>query len=264
MATLQNNPLLWRDKLPVHNSDGHKYDRGIAVIYGAREMTGATRLAARACARMGAGLVRVLAPQGAAQIYRTTLHEEIIVEDAAAFAGFDDARIKSFLIGPGMRREDVDVQLVAAALRAATPKIVLDAGAFAAWTGGGDVARMVATPHEGEFAARFGKMDSASKEERAAIACDALGSTIVLKGAQTIVWGEGDAIIQNRSVPELATAGTGDVLAGMIAGLLAQGMDAKWAAAAAIWIHAEAAERFGAGMVASDLPEMIPGILQSL
>lgn len=173
-------------------------------------------------------------------------------------------RIKSFLIGPGMRERDVNVGLIADALQAKAAKIVIDAGAFAAWNGAGDVLRMVATPHEGEFATRFGHMEQSTKEDRARVASEALGATIVLKGAQTIVWGAGDAVAQDRSVPELATAGTGDVLAGMIAGLLAQGMDAKWACAAAIWIQAEAAQRFGKGMVASDLPEMIPEVLQSL
>ena len=264
MTILQNNPLLWRDKLPVHNPAGHKYDRGIAVICGAPEMTGATRLAARACARMGAGLVKVLAPEGTAQIYRTTLHEEIIVEEAGKFTGFGDARIKSFLTGSGMRKEDVDVSLIEAAMKAGHVNIVLDAGAFAAWNGRADAGRMVATPHEGEFAARFGKMEQNTKEERAHLAFETIGATIVLKGAQTVVCGEGEAVIQDREVPALATAGTGDVLAGMITGLLAQGMDTKWACAAAIWIHAEAAERFGAGLVASDLPEMIPAVLRDL
>lgn len=263
MTIVQNNPLLWRDKLPVHCPAGHKYDRGVAVIYGAPEMTGATRLAARACSRIGAGLVKVIAPEGAAQIYRSTLHEEIIVEEASKFAGFGDARVKSFLIGSGMREADVDLSIIDAAVNAKTP-VVLDAGAFAAWKGKGDASHIVATPHDGEFAARFGNMESSTKEQRAAFAASALGATIVLKGPRTVIAGEGEIIVQDRHVPELATAGTGDVLAGMIAGLVAQGMGVKDASAAAVWIHAEAASRFGRGMVAGDLPEMIPAVLQSL
>lgn len=257
MTFLLNDPALWRGKLPVHNPEGHKYGRGVVIIFGAPKMTGATRLAARACARIGAGLVKVIAPEDTGAIYRATLHEEIIVEDAADFKGFDDPRIGAVLVGPGFRPEDVDPAM----LGAAAP-MVLDAGAFAAWQGGGDPSRVVVTPHEGEFAARFGKAEP--KIAKAEDASRALGATIVLKGPQTVIAGAGETIVQDRAVPELATAGTGDVLAGMIAGLLAQGMEAQWAAAAAVWIHAEAAARFGRGMVASDLPEMIPAVLRDL
>lgn len=259
MTVLQNNPLLWRDKLPVPDALGHKYGRGVAVIFGAPKMTGATRLAARACARIGAGLVRVIAPEGTGGIYRATLDEEIVVQDAADFEGFDDSRIKAVLIGSGFRPEDVDVTMFAAA---GTVPMVLDAGAFRAWPGGGDPSRVVVTPHEGEFAGRFGK--AAPKISKAEEASRRIGATIVLKGPLTVIAGAGETIVQDRAVPELATAGTGDVLAGMIAGLLAQGMEMAWACAAAIWIHAEAAERFGRGMVASDLPDIIPAVLKDL
>ena len=264
MTLIQNNPLLWRDKLPVHQPVGHKYDRGVAVIMGAPKMTGATRLAARAAARMGAGLVKVIAPEGAGQIYRTTLHEEIIVEDRADFKGFDDPRIRSFLIGPGMAAGDVDTGMIDAALAAQAPGIVLDAGAFAAWTGKGDPARIVVTPHEGEFVSRFPSLKGGNKADVARHAFDDMGATVVLKGAQTVIAGVGDEIMQDRSTPELATAGTGDVLAGMIAGLMAQSMEAKWACAAAVWIHAEAAVNFGKGLVASDLPDLIPAELKRI
>ena len=263
MSVLQNNPLLWREKLPVHDPKGHKYDRGIAVVFGAPKMTGATRLAARACARMGAGLVKVVAPQGTGEIYRSTLSEEIIIEDGADFAGFDDPRIKSFLIGSGMREEDIDPSIIKKALAAKHIGVVLDAGAFSAWQGGGDIGQIVATPHEGEFTVKFGKSEK-TKIEQAQDAVTQYGATIVLKGPQTVIAGEGETIVQDRDVPELATAGTGDVLAGMIAGLIAQGMDVKNASAAAVWIHAEAGSRFGIGMVASDLPDMIPMVLKSL
>lgn len=265
MAILQNHPLLWRDKLPAIDPKGHKYGRGIAVIFGARDMTGATRLAARACARMGAGLVKVVAPEGTGDIYRSTLSEEIVVEDADIFAGFADPRIRAVLAGPGMREGDVDCDVFAQALKAAHINgIILDAGAVAAWRGAGDLSRLVMTPHEGEFAAKFGAFDGASKVSRAEQAAAQEHSIILLKGPQTVIAGNGDTIVQDRDIPELATAGTGDVLAGMITGLVAQGMDARWACAAAVWIHAEAASRFGRGMVASDLPEMIPAVLQGL
>ncbi len=261
MTILQNNPSLWRDKLPAIDPKGHKYGRGVAVIYGAPKMTGATRLAARACARIGAGLVKVVAPEGTGEIYRSTLSEEIVVEDAATFQGLEDARIRAVLIGSGMGRDDIDCSAVADALKAGKG-VVLDAGAIAAWRGTGDISRLVMTPHEGEFLSRFGALDGVSKMEAARTAANEAQAIILLKGPQTVIAGDGDTIVQERDVPELATAGTGDVLAGMIAGLMAQGMDPCWASAAAAWIHAEAASRFGRGMVASDLPEMIPDVLK--
>lgn len=263
MTFLQNSLSLWLDKLPSIDPKGHKYGRGIVVIYGAPEMTGATRLAARACARIGAGLVKVVAPEGTGEIYRSTLSEEIIVEDAAKFEGLDDARIRAVLVGSGMRGEDVDCSVVAAALKG-EKGVVLDAGAIAAWRGAGDPLRLVMTPHEGEFAKRFGSLDGASKIDSARNASNEAQAIIVLKGPQTVIASGGEVVVQDRDVPELATAGTGDVLAGMITGLIAQGMDARWACAAAVWIHAEAAVRFGRGMVASDLPEMIPDVLKGL
>lgn len=264
MKILQNDPSLWRDALPLHDPKGHKYGRGVAVIYGAPKMTGATRLAARACARMGAGLVKVIAPEGTGDIYRSTLSEEIIVENITDFKGFDDPRITSFLIGSGMAPQDVNTALIDSALGQTHIKgVVLDAGAIAVWKGKGG-GRIIATPHEGEFAARFGKMEYSTKEERAMIAAEVLGGIIVLKGVPVVIAGGQDMILQDRDVPELSTAGTGDVLAGMITGLVAQNMPLHQAAAAAVWIHAAAAMRFGKGMVASDLPEMIPDILQSL
>lgn len=264
MTLLQNNPLLWRDKLPAYQPGDHKYDRGIAIIAGAPKMTGATRLAARACARIGAGLVKVIAPAGTGEIYRLTLHEEIIVEDAADFKGFGDQRIKAFLAGPGTGAQEVDKDLIEAALAVPGPGVVLDAGAFAVWTGKDDPARVVVTPHEGEFFARFPSLKGGLKADVARRASDNIGATVVLKGAQTVIAGAGEEIVQDRSTPELATAGTGDVLAGMIAGLMAQGMETKWACAAAVWIHAEAAVNFGKGLVASDLPDIIPDVLKNI
>lgn len=265
MTILQNDPSLWRSELPAIDPKGHKYGRGIAVIYGAPKMTGATRLAARACARIGAGLVKVIAPEGTGEIYRSTLSEEIIVEDAPDFQGVNDARIRSVLLGPGLREDDVDCNAISMALGVQTiGGIVLDAGAIAAWRGGGDLSRLVMTPHEGEFAARFGSLGGASKVEKARAASKEAQSVILLKGAQTVIAGHGETIVQDRDVPELATAGTGDVLSGMITGLIAQGMDTRFACAAAVWIHAEAASQFGRGMVASDLPEIIPVVMKRL
>lgn len=265
MNIVENEPSLWRAKMPRPDPAGHKYGRGVAVIYGAPKMTGATRLAARACARMGAGLVKVIAPQGTGGIYRSTLSEEIIVDDDGdSNSPENDAGVCAVLMGSGCTPHDVDAAIIARWLTNTSVKaIVLDAGAFAAWQGGGDAARVVVTPHEGEFAAKFASI-TGDKTHQALTAANTLGATMVLKGAQTVIAGKHSVVVQNRAVPELATAGTGDVLAGMITGLIAQGMDVQWASTAAVWIHAEAASRFGQGMVASDLPEMIPAVLQDL
>ncbi len=264
---LKNDPSLWRDALPVINPDAHKYDRGVAVIYGAPKMTGATRLAARACARMGAGLVKVIAPAGTGDIYRSTLHEEVIVVDEADFEGLGDPRIGAVLFGPGFSKEDgvsrmgdIKVALGCEQIHG----VVLDAGAFLNVNNiAGSLRKCALTPHEGEFAKVFSVL-TGDKAERAEKAVKATGACVVLKGAQTVIAGKGETILQDRPLPQLATAGTGDVLAGMITGLIAQGMDNRMAAAASVWIHGEAAARFGVGLVASDLPDIIPAVLQDL
>ncbi len=280
-----NSPDLWLKALPQTKRDAHKYDRGVAVIYGASKMTGATRLAARACARMGAGLVKVIAPEGTGDIYRSTLSEEVIVEDEGDAFGkghalLRDPRCRALLMGPGCLPNDLYCHLFATAMAEKHVNgIIMDAGAFLSWKGHkmldlkafSDPTKVVVTPHEGELKAFFESYEEGApilakptKAERAQAAASFIDSTIVLKGAQTVIAGADTTIMQDRDVPALATAGTGDVLAGMITGLIAQGMTAPMAAAASVWIHAEAAARFGKGMVASDLPEMFPEVLRDL
>ncbi len=260
---IKNVPALWRVALPVIKPDAHKYDRGVAVIYGAPRMTGATRLAAMACARVGAGLVCVIAPEGTGDIYRRTLPAHIIVEDGGGTIA--DTRCRSVLFGSGWTEEDGAEHLFAIQ-KAMTLNhikgIVLDAGAFLAAKGLSS-SKFIATPHEGEFAKAFPDLVG-DKMDKAQEAAARVGGIIVLKGPQTIVAGTGDPIVQDRSLPQLATGGTGDVLAGMIAGFVAQGMDLRLASAAAVWIHGEAAAQFGVGLVASDLPDVIPSVLQDI
>lgn len=262
---IENNPAVWRGRLPSVKPDSHKYDRGVVVIYGAPKMTGATRLAARAAARIGAGLVKVIASPGTGEIYRSTLHEEIIVLDDEAV--LSDPRTSAVLFGPGWNEADgmAHLDVIRASLtRDHIKGVVLDAGAFLAAKGLSS-SKMIVTPHEGEFAKAFPELLSGAKAEMAQEAAERMAGIVVLKGAQTIVAAKGhEAIVQDRPLPQLATGGSGDVLAGMIAGLIAQGMDLRIAAAAAVWIHGEAASRFGVGLVAGDLPEMIPTILNDL
>lgn len=291
---IKNEPSLWRECLPVIRPDADKYDRGVAVIYGAPKMTGATRLAARACARIGAGLVKVVAPAGTGNIYRSTLHEEIVTEDEefreypaadniatymSSHHHFTDPRCRAVLMGPGCPADVHYRDLFFRGIDAGHVRgLVLDAGAFTVWKGNflemqafGDSDGVVLTLHEGEFKTVFETPDSGvtvpltnDRAVSAELAARASNSTIVLKGPDTIISDGHGVIVHSRPLPQLATGGTGDVLAGMITGLITQGMEVKMASAAAVWIHAEAAARFGVGLVASDLSEMIPSILQDL
>ena len=245
-----NKPELWRSRYPVPAGNGHKYDRGSAVIYGAPELTGATRLAASACARMGAGLTTVLCTLETAVIYRSSLPAHIMVRDDLHW---NDSRVSARAYGCGGLARGVKIKTSGAAVLDAQALLSLPEGLHE---------NIVLTPHEGEFAKAFPAI-SGSREERAVKAAQATGAVVVLKGAKTvIVHPDGRVVVQGESSPYLASAGTGDVLAGMITGLLAQGMGGFDAACAAVWIHAQAGQKLGAGLVASDLPDIIPEIIK--
>lgn len=254
-----NTPDLWRDVLPVPAPQGNKYDRGHAVIVGAPELTGATRLAADACMRVGAGLVTVATPVRA-NIYRAALPPEIMVRDAS-FVGLKKAA--AILIGPG----GFDPTLLTWFVETFGDRfVVLDAEAvFAAVQQGLTFKNScVLTPHQGEMENAFPEL-SGSRQHQAYHAAQSIGAIVVLKGPQTIIANpDGQIVINQHASPYLATAGSGDVLAGMITGLVAQTMPPFEACCAAVWIHAEAALRVGPGLVASDLPRMIPGIFKGL
>jgi hydroxyethylthiazole kinase-like uncharacterized protein yjeF len=269
--TFQNDPALWRDAMPQLDATGHKFTRGHALIWGGYPLTGAARLAARAAARMGAGLTTVATDEIAFPIYAAAL-TSIMVQPVAGRAGFDsliaDLRITGFLIGPGagVGRE---TQGKALAFLRSGRAAVLDADALTTFQSAPDDlftainGPCVMTPHEGEFARLFDL--SGSKLERARAAARRSGAVIVLKGADTVIAApDGRAIINANAPPTLATAGSGDVLAGMILGLLSQGMDPFLAAAAAVWFHGQAAQAFGLGLIAEDLPDLLPRILRDL
>ncbi|MCB1532439.1 MAG: NAD(P)H-hydrate dehydratase [Alphaproteobacteria bacterium] len=250
--TQENTPSLWSDKIPRKVGASHKYDYGHVVIYGAPELTGATRLAAEGCARTGAGLVTVLAPPGVGEIYRETLRPHILVRDDL---DWDDERVTVKLYGSGGVSKTPDYSSIL--------PTVLDADALNDLPGtlGG---HFVLTPHEGEFARVFPDLKG-SREERAVAAARKSGAVIVLKGEQTVIAApDGRVVINTHASPYLASAGTGDVLAGMIAGFIGQGMEPFDAACAAVWIHGECGVRIGSGLVASDLPGAIPSVLQDL
>jgi len=269
--TFENSPELWADHYPWPTLEGHKYRRGHALVLGGDEITGAARLAARGALRAGAGLVTLAAPAPVWAVYATAL-SSVIVRSFDGKAGFDallaDARKNVIVIGPGAGTGERTRQYVAAAL-ATKRAVVLDADALTSFAkSADDLFRLidgpcVLTPHEGEFARLF---DTAGdKLIRARKASARSNAVVVLKGADTVIAApDGRAAINANAPPQLATGGTGDVLAGFIAGLLAQGLTAFEAAAAAVWLHGKAAQELGLGLIAEDLPDALPGVLKQL
>jgi NAD(P)H-hydrate epimerase len=270
-----NHPDWWRDDFPWPLPESHKYTRGHALVAGGAVMTGAARLAARAAARLGSGLVTVAAPDPAFATYAAAL-TGIIVQPAGGLDAFRallaDLRRNAVLIGPGAGLGEETREKVLAIL-AAEKRTVLDADALTSFADNAEVlfgairSPCVLTPHEGEFARLYARVldGSGSKLERACRAAQLSGAVMLLKGNDTVIAApDGRAAINPGAPPELATAGSGDVLAGMVTGLLAQGMPAFEAAAAAVWLHAETARRFGPGLIAEDLVEGLPAALRAL
>ncbi len=278
----ENLPALWRHDFPVPKGAGHKYDRGHAVIVsGPSWSTGAARLAARGALRAGAGLVTIASPREALAVNAAT-NLAIMVRPVDGAQQLDrflaDRRLNALAIGPGLGVGEPTCALVLAAL-AGERAVVLDADAMTSFAERPqDLAAALAarrdratilTPHEGEFARFFGALDprtqAGSKLERARLAAELCGVVVVLKGADTVVAAaDGCAAIAGNSPAYLATAGAGDVLTGISAGLLAQGMPPFEAAAAAVWLHGEAAGAFGPGLIAEDLPEGLPRVFRAL
>ena len=271
----ENHPSLWLERLPQPAESGHKYQRGHALIAGGFPMTGAARLAARAAARMGAGLVSVAVPAPAFSIYATAL-TSIMVQTADSAAELTqlltDQRYNALLIGPGAGSTGAAAAATRArvlALLATQRACVLDADALTVFADTPEALKSaiqgpcVLTPHEGEFARLTGV--EGNKLSRALAAAAEFGAVVVLKGADTVIAAaDGRAIINSNAPATLATAGTGDVLSGLILGLLAQGMEPFLAAAAAVWLHGAAATAFGPGLIAEDLTEALPGVLRSV
>lgn len=247
-----NHPELWRDLIPLKTKESHKYTHGHALIYGAPELTGATYLAASACARIGTGLVTVLAGRKVADIYRTILPAHILVRNDLEWS---DSRVIAKLYGSGGLSVIPDYQ--------SDLPVVLDADALA------NLPKKlkpnyILTPHEREFDRAFPDIKG-SRIEKAKSAARSINAHIVLKGAETVIaTPDSQYVVNDHASPYLATAGTGDVLAGMITGLVTQNMPVFEACAAAVWIHGECARRFGIGLVASDLVDLIPDGLTSL
>lgn len=267
-----NGPDLWRDRFPTPQPDGHKYKRGHAVIVsGPAHATGAARLGARGALRAGAGLVSVASPPDAVGVnaaHLTAIMVKPFDGPKGLSALLSDHRLNAAAIGPGCGVGAKTQDLVAAVL-ASGAAAVLDADALTSFSEDPGLlfrqlhAESVLTPHEGEFERIFPGClgDAATRLDAAREAAAKAGCVVLLKGPDTVVAApSGEAAINSNAPPWLATAGAGDVLSGMIAGLLAQGMTAFDAACAAAWLHGEAATKFGPGLIAEDIPEMVPAV----
>jgi hydroxyethylthiazole kinase-like uncharacterized protein yjeF len=277
----ENRPALWRDVFPVPRIDGHKYVRGHAVVVsGGISTTGAARLAARGALRAGAGLVTIASPLNALLV-NATANLAIMVRSAEGPEGLasllSDTRINAVVLGPGGGTGEAMCAQVLIAL-GGERAVVLDADALTSFADDPEslfgairarAAPTILTPHGGEFSRLFRDVNASSKGcsklSAARAAAQVSGAIVLLKGGDTVVAApDGRATIANNAPPWLATAGAGDVLAGMIAGLLAQGMPAFEAASAGVWLHGETAAIFGPGLIAEDLPEALPSVLKEL
>jgi hydroxyethylthiazole kinase-like uncharacterized protein yjeF len=269
--TWENDPVLWRTEWPRAKSSSNKYTRGHALLCGGYPMTGAARMAARAAARIGAGLTTIAAPDIAFAVYAAALTSIMVrplKQDGDLARLLADSRYTAFLIGPGAGVNDATRETALEILATARP-VLLDADAISVFASrGAELARAirgpcVMTPHDGEFARVFDPRGD--KLCRARAAARQSGAVIVLKGADTVIAApDGRAVVNTNAPASLATAGSGDVLGGLILGLLAQGMDTFAAAAAGVWVHGAAAAGFGPGLLAEDLPDLVPAVLRQL
>jgi hydroxyethylthiazole kinase-like uncharacterized protein yjeF len=278
----ENVPAFWRQSFPVPQVAAHKYDRGHAVVVsGALATTGAARLAARGALRSGAGLVTVASPRDALAVNASALTAVMVraVDTPLEFGEMlSDRRLNTCVIGPGAGVGGHTRDLVLTAL-SARRNLVLDADAFTSFAEAPDRLfeaiknsldpQVVLTPHEGEFPRLFSDISNKhplrSKLERVRAAAERSGAVVLLKGSDTVVAStDGRATIAANAPPWLATAGAGDVLSGIISGLLAQGVPAFEAASMGVWMHGEAASEAGPGLIAEDLPETMPAVTRRL
>jgi len=268
-----NGPELWHDVFPWPRFDQHKYSRGHALISGGSTMTGAARLAAAAARRTGAGVVTILSPPDALMIYRTSQVGTLVArldgaKDLAEM--FAAPRCNAMLLGPGNGVTSSTKDNVLAALAIGKP-VVLDADALTVFADDPTVlfdaiqGPCLMTPHAGEFARLFHAYPTMDRLDATRTAAERSGAVVLLKGPDTVIAAlDGRAAINSNAPPDLATAGSGDVLSGIAVALLAQGVPPFEAGCCAAWLHGEAATLHGPGLLAEDLPDMLPAVLSAL
>lgn len=268
-----NSPSEWRHLLPKPGPQTHKHTRGrLGVVSGDALSTGAARLSARAGLRVGAGLVKVFCPPDAAPVLAPALEAVML----AAFSTPDQLQalaepMDAVVIGPAAGLNEATALNLAALTRTGAA-LVIDADALTLFRDrpeqlfAGLDRDDVLTPHEGEFERLFpGLLTAMGREKAAQEAARRAGAVVTLKGAETVIAApDGRLAVNGDGSFWLATAGSGDVLAGLIGGLIAQHMDSYDAARAAVWMHAEIARRFGPGLIAEDLPDGAPAVLAEL
>lgn len=274
VATFENDPMLWPGTPAPLDPAGHKYSRGHVLAAGGAETTGAARMAARAALRSGAGLVTIACPRVSWPVYaaaETAVMTRPLDGPADFAALLEDRRFSTLVLGPGLGLDAAARDMVTQA-GAAGRRLVLDADALTLFAGApADLFALTAaapaavlTPHAGEFKRLFGDIPG-GKLAQARAAAERAGAVVLLKGPDTVVAApDGRAAINSNGPPALATAGSGDVLAGIVAGLLADGAPAFEAAAAAAWLHGAAATRLGRGLIATDLIDALPAVFADL
>lgn len=273
-AVLANGPPLWLALFPRPPRDVHKHQRGhVLVLSGPAHATGAARLAAGAALRAGAGLVTVLSPPGAVLVNAAHL-TAVMVRPLRSPGEWGEigGTAQALVLGPAAGvGEATRAHVLAAA--ACAGALVLDADALTSFQDASAALfavlgpKDVLTPHAGEFARLFPDLAAGAltRVEQAAAAAVRSGAVVLLKGADTLIASPDGRIACNTSgTPHLATAGSGDVLAGVIAGLIAQGMPAWEAACAGAWAHGRAGELLGPGLIAEDLAPALPGVWREL
>jgi len=272
-----NTPAIWRLALPAETGSTHKYVRGhLAVFSGPASATGAARLSATAALRAGAGLVTILSPQDAVPANAAHLTAVMlkVVDDETDLAGLlEDTRLKTFVLGPGFGDAGKASRYVRR-IAEHGGRLVLDADGitafreypaalFSLFAAGNP--RLVLTPHDGEFARLFPDLAqdaTLSKIDRACKAAARSNAVVILKGGDSVIAApDGRALVNDNAPPWLATAGSGDVLAGIVGAHLAQGMAIFEAAASAVWRHGAAGQRAGEGLTAENLLAAIPAWL---
>jgi NAD(P)H-hydrate epimerase len=271
----RNTPALWHNALPVPTPWQHKYERGHSLIIAGTELIGATRLMAMASARSGSGLVTVHCPAGnSLSLLQTTLPAAMLVRSSEGVTGIIETinahKVTASAFGPGAGTGYRTKQILEALRDKPTP-LVLDADALTTLAASRDdflgkfAGTVILTPHQGEFERLFPEITAPDKTVRALQAAEKSGNIVVYKGNDTVIAApDGRLAINDNASSWLATAGSGDVLTGIITALLAGGMPPWEAACAAVWLHGEAGNRGSVGMIADDLPQWLPIVLQDL